>query len=92
MRNPGVVLSGELIDREESLFSIEGEVTGVVVGKVPGVREVANDEKLDEAEERTCVAVAGIILVFNDLLHRPAGADAERFQLDLDGRDTVDQQ
>jgi len=86
----GVVFGGELVDGKEALFSIEGEVTGVVVGEVPGVRLVAGDEELDKAEERTCVAVAGVVLVIDDLLHGSAGADAERLELNLDGGNAVD--
>ena len=53
---------------------------------------VADDEELDEAEERLGVAVAGVVLVIDDLLHGPAGADAEGLQLDLHDGDAVDQQ
>ena len=38
------------------------------------------------------VAVAGVVLVIDDLLHRPAGADAERLELDLDDGHAVDEQ
>ena len=37
-------------------------------------------------------AVAAVRLVINDLLHSPAGADAEGLQFDLGGGDTVDQE
>ena len=53
---------------------------------------VADDEELDEAEQRAGVAVAGVVLVFDDLLHRPAGVDAERLQLDLHDGHAVDEQ
>ena len=53
---------------------------------------VADDEELDEAEQRTGVAVAGIVLVFDDLLHGAARVDAEGLQLDLDDGDAVDEQ
>ena len=33
----GVVLGRELVDRQEPLFGVEGEVPGVVVGEVPCV-------------------------------------------------------
>ena len=65
---------------------------GVVVGEVVGAVAVADDEELDEAQERARVAVAGIVLVIDDLLHRPAGVDAERLELDLDDRHAVDEQ
>ena len=53
---------------------------------------VADDEELDEAEQRPRVAVAGVVLVIDDLLHGPARADAERLQLDLHDRHAVDEQ
>ena len=53
---------------------------------------VADDEELEEAEERLGVAVAGVVLVIDDLLHGPARADAERLQLDLHDRHAVDEQ
>ena len=86
-----VVLCGELINGQEALVGIEGEVAGVVVGEIPGVAAVANDEQLEEAEEGFGVAVAGVVLVIDDLLHRPAWADAEGLQFDLHGRHTVDE-
>jgi hypothetical protein len=67
-----VVLVGELIDGQEALVGIEGEVAGVVVGEVVGAVAVADDEELHEAEQRLGVAVAGVVLVFDDLLHGPA--------------------
>ena len=53
---------------------------------------VADDEELHEAEQRARVAVAGVVLVLDDLLDGPAGVDAEGFQFDLDGGHAVDQQ
>ena len=87
-----VLLVGELVDGEEALVGIEGEVAGVVVGEIPGIGAVADDEELHETEERPGVAVAGVVLVVNDLLHGPAGADAEGFQLDLDAGHAVDEE
>jgi hypothetical protein len=65
-------------------------VPGVIVREVVGAVAVADDEDLEEAEKRLSVAVAGVILVIDDLLHGPAGADPEGFQLDLNGGDAVD--
>ena len=87
-----VVLVGELIDGQEALVGVEGEVAGVVVGEIAGVGAVADDEELEEAEKRLGVAVAGIVLVFDDLLHGPARADAEGFQLDLHDGHAVDEE
>ena len=67
-------------------------MTGVVVGEVVRRFAVADNEHLNETEERACVAVAGVVLVFDDLFDRPAGVDAERFQLDLNHRNAVDEQ
>ena len=53
---------------------------------------VADDEELHEAQERARVAVAGVVLVFDDLLHGAAGVDAEGLELDLRGGDAVDEQ
>lgn len=68
------------------------EIFGVVVGEIPGVGAVADDEKLDEAEQRGGVAVARIVLVIDNLLHRPTGADLQTLQLDLHQRQTVHKQ
>ena len=87
-----VVLVGILIDGQEALVGVEGEVAGVVVGEVVGAVAVADDEELHEAEQRLGVAVAGIVLVFDDLFHRPARADAEGLELDLHARHAVDEE
>ena len=87
-----VVFGGELIDGQEALVGVEAEVPRVVVGEIPGVAAVTDDEKLDEAQQRLAVAVAGVALVIDDLLHRPARADRQGFQLDLHHRHTVDEQ
>jgi hypothetical protein len=84
--------SGELIDGQEALVGIEGEVAGVVVGEVVGAVAVADDEELHEAEQRLGVAVAGVVLVFDDLLHGPARIHAEGLQLDLHTGHAVDEQ
>ena len=74
----GVVLGCELVDRKEPLVRVEGEVPCVVVGEVPRVRAVADDEELDEAEKRLGVSVTRVVLVVDDLLHRPPWADPKR--------------
>ena len=63
-----------------------------MLAKVIGGITVADYEYLEEAEERPCVAVTGIVLVINDLLDRSARVDAESLQLDLDDRHTIDEQ
>lgn len=67
-------------------------MAGVVVGKVVGLVAVADHEDLNEAKQCAGVAVAGIVLVFDDLFHRTAGIDAEGLQLDLDSRNPVDEE
>jgi hypothetical protein len=88
----GVVGPGVLVDGQETLVGVEGEVAGVVVGEVVGAVAVGDDEELHEAEDRARVAVAGVVLVFDDLLDGAAGVDAEGFEFDLDGGDAVDEQ
>ena len=78
-----VVFRCELINGQETLFGVEGEVAGVVVGEVISAVAIAGDEELDEAEERPGVTVAGVVLVIDNLFHGPARVDAEGFQLDL---------
>src|SRR5690606_6329294 len=77
MADGRVVLGRELVDREKLLVGGEGEVAGIVVCEIEGLSAVGDDEELDEAEERAGVAVARIVLVFDDLLHRAARAHAE---------------
>ena len=50
-----------------------------MISEVPGVGAVADDEQLDEAEQRLGVAVAGVVLVFDDLLHGPSRIHAQGF-------------
>ena len=87
-----VVLASELVDRKETLVSIEGEMPRVVVREVPRVRSVTDDEDLDEAQERLGIAVTRVVLVVDDLLHRPPGADPKRLQFYLNDGDAVDQE
>ena len=91
VRDLRILLGGVLVDGQESLFGIEGEVAGVVVGEVVRAVAIADDEKLDEAQQRAGVAVAWVVLVLDDLLHRPAGVDAEGLEFDLHGGHAVDQ-
>ena len=87
-----VRLVRELVDGQKALIGIEGEVAGVIVGEVEGAVAIADDEELHEAEQRLGVAIAGIVLVLDDLLHGAARIDAKRLQLDLDAGDAIDQQ
>lgn len=87
-----VVYIGELVDRQEALFGIEGEMTRIVVCKIKCLIAIADYEELKETQDRLCIPISGIVLVFDDLLHSPARAYAERFQLDLNDRHAVDEQ
>jgi len=87
-----VVLGREPVDRKEPLVRVEGEVPLVVVGEVLRIRAVANDEERDEAEQRLGVSVTGVVLVVEDLLHRPPRADSKRLHLDRNDGDAVDQE
>src|SRR3546814_8591923 len=87
-----VVLGRELVDRKEPLVSVESKVPRVVVGEVSSFRAVADDEELDKAEKRLGVSVTGVVLVVDDLLHRPPGIDPKRLEFDLNHGDAVDQE
>ena len=87
-----VVFAGKLVERQKALVGIKAEVAAVVVGEVPGIAAVADDEELHEAQQCFGVAVAGIVLVIDDLLHGPAWADCQGFQLDLHHRHAIDEQ
>lgn len=87
-----VVFSGKLVERQKALVGVKAEVATVVVGEVPGVGAVADDEELQKAEQGFGVAVAGVVFVLDDLLHGAARADGESFQLDLNHRHTVDEE
>jgi hypothetical protein len=87
-----VVLARIFIDRQKALFGVEGEVASVIVDEVIGAIAIADHEQLHEAEQRAGVAVAGIILVLDNLLHGPSWIDAEALELDLHHRHAIDQQ
>ncbi|GIV50100.1 MAG: hypothetical protein KatS3mg038_0621 [Candidatus Kapaibacterium sp.] len=81
-----VVRGGPLVDGQIALIGVKAEMFGVVVGEVIGGAEVADDKKLHKAKQGAGIAVARILLVLDDLLHGPAGADLEGLQLDLHQR------
>ena len=87
-----VGLVRELVDGQEALVGIEGEVASVVVGKVVGAVAIADDKELEEAEDGLGVTVAGIVLVFDDLLHGLLGIHAEGLQFDLHAGHAIDEQ
>ena len=92
MGNLFAVFSGKLIERQKTLVGVEAEMTAVVIGEIPGITAVADDEELQEAEQRFAVAIAGVVFVLDNLLHGPARADSQRFQLNLYHRHAVDKE
>lgn len=87
-----VVLCRKLINRQKLLVGIEAEMACVIVCEVPRINAIADNEKLDEAKQRFAISAALIVLVLDNLLHRPARADGQSFQLDLDDWNTIDEQ
>ena len=81
----------KFIDGQETLVGVEGEMSGVVVGEVVGAVAIADDEELHEAQECLRVAIARIVLVFDDLLHGAAWADAKGLQLYLHAGHAIDE-
>ena len=75
MRDGGVIAIRPLIDWEEHFLGVESEVFVVIVREVVGAAPVAHDEELDEGEQGVPVAIAGVLLVINDLLHGAAWID-----------------
>jgi hypothetical protein len=55
MRDLLVVFSSELIHGEKALLGIEAEMAAIVVGEIPGIASIADDEKLHEAQQRLCI-------------------------------------
>ncbi len=51
MGDLAVVHVRELVERQEALVGVEAEVAAIVVGEIPGVAAVADDEQLQEAEQ-----------------------------------------
>ena len=64
----------------------------VIIGEVEGVAAVADDKKLYKAQQFVGVTVAGVVFVFDDLLHGAARCEAQGFQFDLYHGHAVDQQ
>lgn len=58
-------LIGELINWQVALFCIEGEMTRVIVREIICDVSVADNEKLEEAEQGSGVAVAGVVFVID---------------------------
>jgi len=74
------------------ICKIGGEVAGVVVGEEEGAIAIADDKELEKAAEDLGVADAGVVFVFDDLLHSPPRVDAERLQLHLHDGHAIDEE
>lgn len=87
-----VVLRSKLVNRQETLLRIKGEMAGIVVGEIESLVPIADNEELEKAEKGLGITVTRIVFILNDLLHRPTRIDSEGFQLDLHDRYPVDEQ
>ncbi len=92
VRNLAVIVSGPGVDRQKTLFGVEREVTIGVVGEIVRVPLVADDEDLQEAQQRVRVAVPCIGLVSDNLLQCLARIHRKLLQLDLHHRYPVQEQ
>ncbi len=70
---------GKLIQRQETLFSIKGKMSIVIVGKVPCIITITDHEQLNKTKERFSIPVAWGIFVIHNLLHSSAWANGEIF-------------
>ena len=87
-----VVGRGPLVEGQEVLVGIEAEVLTGVVGKIPGITAIADDEELHEAQQTVGVTVAGIVFVIDNLLHGFARTHLQCLQLDLHQGQAIEQQ
>ena len=86
-----IVICG-VIYRKIVVGGIEMEMLIIVVGEVHRVAaSVADNEELHEAHQRVGVAIATILLVVNDLFHRLHRRNTVTLQLNLDQRQSVDE-
>src|SRR5947209_1748059 len=72
--------------------SIETKMPGIVIGEIPRIRAIANNEQLNKTKQRLPVAISGIALVIHDLLHGTSRANSERFEFNLYGRHSVNKE
>jgi hypothetical protein len=63
MGNLLVVYVGELVKRQKALVGVETEMAAVVIGEIPSIATVADDEQLQKTQQGFTVAVARVILV-----------------------------
>lgn len=64
----------------------------MIIGKIKRISPVADDKKLDKAQQGVGIAVAGIVFILDDLLHSTPGACIQCFELDLHDGHAVDEQ
>ncbi len=89
--NFGVVLRRMLVDRQKTLVCIKCKVTGIIIGEIPGITLVADNKKLNETKKGSCVSVSGVVLIFDNLLHRPTRTNAKRLQFNLHDRHAINE-
>lgn len=79
-----IILVSQCIDWQKLLIGIKAEMLAVVVREINGVRAVAHDKKLHEAQQGVGVTIARIAFVVHNLLHGPARAYLQRLEFNLD--------
>ena len=80
-----VVFPCPLINRQELFLGIEIEMLKIVIGKIIGIRIVADNEQLHEAQQGIAISIAGIVLVIHNLLHGTAWTYIQSLQFHLYG-------
>lgn len=75
--NSLVVFASKLVDRQKSLFGVEGIVSRIIICEVKRHISVTDDEQLQKTQDCFGVTIAGIVLVLDNLLHSSPRADAE---------------
>jgi hypothetical protein len=68
-----VVSSGELVEGKKRSSALKLKWRALLLAKYQVSVTVADDEELQEAQQRSGVAVAGVVLVINDLAASPGG-------------------
>lgn len=87
-----VVDIGEFVNREKPLLGVERKMSCVVVSEIECPIAVADNEELQKTQDCLGIAVPGVILVVDDLLHGATWAYAESLQFDLNDWHSVDQE
>ncbi len=64
----------------------------MVIGKIPCIALIADNEELYKAEQRIGIAVTWVVFIVDDLLHGTARADIQCFEFNLYNRYAIEQQ